>query len=200
MVALLTAPPLAALLTGPVLSTLMLMAQPATGVTAPAALPAASAPPSAGSARPSAGSAPSPAGGAVWPLRPRPEVVTGFSPPADPWGAGHRGADLLGDPGQQVRSAQAGTVSYVGTIAGVGIVVVRHGTTRSTYQPVSATVHVGEQVTAGQSLGTLELFGSHCFPRACLHWGLLEGEVYLDPLDLVGAAPVRLLPLGPPGA
>jgi hypothetical protein len=45
-------------------------------------------------------------------------------------------------------------------------------------------------------LGRLQLFGSHCFPRACLHWGLIEGrDRYLDPLTLVGAGPVRLLPL-----
>jgi hypothetical protein len=44
-------------------------------------------------------------------------------------------------------------------------------------------------------IGRLELFGSHCFPRSCLHWGLIEGETYLDPLTLVGAGPVRLLPL-----
>ena len=38
--------------------------------------------------------------------------------------------------------------------------------------------------------------GSHCFPRACLHWGWIEGATtYLDPLRLVGAGPVRLLPL-----
>ena len=40
---------------------------------------------------------------------------------------------------------------------------------------------------------------SHCFPAACLHWGLIEGtgdgQVYLDPLSLVGGGPVRLLPL-----
>ena len=36
---------------------------------------------------------------------------------------------------------------------------------------------------------------SHCFPEACLHWGLLQGEAYLDPLSLVGGGPIRLLPL-----
>ena len=50
-------------------------------------------------------------------------------------------------------------------------------------------------------IGRLELFGSHCFPRACLHWGLIEGrDHYLDPLTLVGASPVRLLPLFSSGA
>ena len=48
---------------------------------------------------------------------------------------------------------------------------------------------------AGAPIGTLDLVGSHCLPRACLHWGWIEGETYLDPLRLVGAGPVRLLPL-----
>jgi len=77
------------------------------------------------------------------------------------------------------------------------VVVVGHGSTRTTYEPVTATVGVGDRVDAGQVIGRLELFGSHCFPRWCLHWGLIEGrQHYLDPLTLVGAAPVRLLPLG----
>lgn len=131
----------------------------------------------------------------TWPLRPRPEVVERFDPPADPYGPGHRGVDLAGRPGQQVRSALAGRVSFAGRIAGRGVVVVRHGATRTTYEPVAAEVSVGDVVTAGSPLGRLELPGSHCFPRACLHWGWLRGETYLDPLRLVGATPVRLLPL-----
>ena len=80
--------------------------------------------------------------------------------------------------------------------AGSRSLVVDHGATRTTYEPVSATVRVGERVGAGAVLGRLQLFGSHCFPRSCLHWGLIEGrDHYLDPLTLVGAAPVRLLPL-----
>ena len=75
------------------------------------------------------------------------------------------------------------------------MVVVDHGTTRTTYEPVTAIVAVGTPIAAGAAVGTLELAGSHCFPRACLHWGWIEGETYLDPLRLVGAGPVRLLPL-----
>ena len=59
-----------------------------------------------------------------WPLRPRPAVVAGFDPPADPWGAGHRGVDLLGHAGQPVRAALPGTVTYAGGLAGRGVVVV----------------------------------------------------------------------------
>ena len=80
-------------------------------------------------------------------------------------------------------------------LAGRGVVVVDHGDTRTTYEPVTASVAVGTPVAAGDQVGTLERAGSHCFPRACLHWGWIEGETYLDPLRLVGAGPVRLLPL-----
>jgi murein DD-endopeptidase MepM/ murein hydrolase activator NlpD len=131
----------------------------------------------------------------VWPLVPHPEVAAGFDPPDDPWGAGHRGVDLLGTPGQPVRAALPGRVSFAGRLAGRGVVVVDHGDTRTTYEPVTSTRSAGDQVAAGAPIGRLEVLGSHCFPRACLHWGWLRGETYLDPLLLVGAGPVRLLPL-----
>jgi hypothetical protein len=131
----------------------------------------------------------------VWPLSPEPSVERGFDPPDDPWGAGHRGVDLLGTVGQVVRAALPGRVSWVGVLAGRGVVVVDHGGTRTTYEPVQATVEIGTEVGAGTPIGTLELAGSHCLPRVCLHWGWLESETYLDPLRLVGAGPARLLPL-----
>ena len=131
----------------------------------------------------------------VWPLRPTPEVVTGFDPPDAPWGAGHRGVDLRGSPGQAVHAALAGTVSFAGVLAGRGVVVVVHGDTRTTYEPVEATVPVGQEVGRGGVIGHLQAIASHCPPRACLHWGWLRGPTYLDPLDLVGPVTVRLLPL-----
>ena len=141
------------------------------------------------------GDEPAPTDG-VWPLDPRPAVARGFEPPASRWGAGHRGVDLAGRPGQPVRAALPGRVTFAGTLAGRGVVVVDHGSTRTTYEPVSAVVAVGDVVPAGAMIGRLQVFGSHCFPRSCLHWGLIEGrEHYLDPLTLVGAGPVRLLPL-----
>lgn len=131
----------------------------------------------------------------VWPLAPAPAVVARFDPPASKWGSGHRGVDLLGVPVQPVRAALAGQVSFAGRIAGRGIVVVDHGDTRTTYEPVRARRKVGAEVRAGDRIGVLETFGSHCFPRSCLHWGWVRGARYLDPLLLVGAGPVRLLPL-----
>lgn len=136
----------------------------------------------------------SPAEG-VWPLDPQPAVVEGFAPPLSPYGAGHRGVDLAGRAGQVVRAAVGGRVTFAGSLAGRGVVVVAHGATRTTYEPVRASVAAGDLVAAGDRLGTLQSFASHCAPAACLHWGLIEGETYLDPLTLVGAGPVRLLPL-----
>jgi murein DD-endopeptidase MepM/ murein hydrolase activator NlpD len=131
----------------------------------------------------------------VWPLVPQPAVVDGFDPPDSPYGAGHRGVDLAGAPGQPVRTALPGTVTYAGPLAGRGVVVVEHGSPLTTSAPVAASVSVGAVLAAGDRIGTLQLPGSHCFPRACLHWGWIRGETYLDPLRLVGAGPVRLLPL-----
>jgi len=131
----------------------------------------------------------------VWPLQPEPEVVRRFDPPDSPYGSGHRGVDLAGRAGQPVHTALAGRVVFVGRIAGRGVVVVGHGATRTTYEPVRASVEVGVRLPRGAVIGTLEAAGSHCAPGVCLHWGWIAGETYLDPLRLVGAGPVRLLPL-----
>lgn len=130
----------------------------------------------------------------VWPLEPQPVVLARFDPPHDRWGAGHRGVDLAGSAGQPVRSAGDGVVSFAGMLGGRGVVTVSHGAFRTTYLPVDADVFVGRHVRAGQVIGTLAVIGGHCLPRICLHWGLLRGSTYLDPLTLVGAGPVRLLP------
>ncbi len=131
-----------------------------------------------------------------WPLRPQPQVVQGFDPPTTPWGRGHRGVDLAGRAGQVVRSALPGRVVFAGQLAGRGVLVVDHGDTRTTYEPVAPGVRVGQIVAEGGRLGRLLVTGSHCAPAACLHWGWLRGAEYLDPLRLVGAGPVRLVPLG----
>ncbi|WP_133985391.1 M23 family metallopeptidase [Kribbella voronezhensis] len=150
-------------------------------------------PPPATAAPP--GAEPSPA---VWPLTPRPEIVRGFELPAKPWLPGHRGLDLSGSPGQPVLSATKGTITYAGPLAGRGVVVVTNGPLRTTYEPVIASTHVGATVAPGDQLGTLSSAGTHCPPRTCLHWGLRRAATYLNPLTLLTASPVRLLPLAPP--
>lgn len=138
-----------------------------------------------------------PRAGWAWPLAPRPRVVRGFQRPASDYGSGHRGVDLSARPGQTVHAAAAGRTAFVGAIAGRGTVAVAHaGGVRTTYEPVSPIVSVGDLVVRGQPIGTLEPSGSHCDPVVCLHFGAIRGRAYLDPLALLGGAPVRLLPVG----
>jgi murein DD-endopeptidase MepM/ murein hydrolase activator NlpD len=114
-------------------------------------------------------------------------VVRDFDPPAAPWLAGNRGLDLAGRRGETVRAANAGIVTFAGRVGGVGAVSVSFGALRTTYEPVDPTVRKGARVAAGQVIGRLD--------APILHWGLLRGSDYLDPLALLGLERVRLLPL-----
>src|SRR5438067_12619452 len=88
-----------------------------------------------------------PRAGFGWPLAGTPVVDRRFEPPASAWGAGHRGVDLRGADGQPVLAAGAGRVSYAGLLAGRGVVAVTHdGGLRTTSEPVTATVRVGQLV------------------------------------------------------
>jgi murein DD-endopeptidase MepM/ murein hydrolase activator NlpD len=133
-----------------------------------------------------------------WPLPGTPKVDRGFQPPASAWGAGHRGVDLRGYAGEPVLAAGPGRVTYAGLLAGRGVVTVTHGGgLRTTYEPVTAQARVGQQVARGTQLGTLGTGHASCrVGTACLHWGLLRGDTYLDPLGLLLDQQVRLLPLG----
>ncbi|MFS2295271.1 MAG: M23 family metallopeptidase, partial [Actinomadura sp.] len=124
---------------------------------------------------------------------PAPRIVADFSPPASPWGPGHRGVDLAARPEQPVHAAGPGRVAYADRLAGRGVVAIDHGPLRTTYLPVRPSVRVGLQVAAGTRIGVVEGGHSHC-PAPCLHWGLRRGPVYLNPLNLVERR-VRLLPL-----
>ncbi|WP_443046921.1 M23 family metallopeptidase [Streptomyces sp. NBC_00267] len=147
---------------------------------------------------------PVPAIGRAWPVGARPAVVRGWEPPAGPYARGHRGVDLAAAPGADVRAVAAGRVSFAGRVAGRGVVSVELAATglpplRTTYEPVRAAVRKGDEVAPGQVVGTVETTGAHC-PGTCVHWGLLRGDVYLDPLSLLPpwlwrSGPPRLLPV-----
>jgi murein DD-endopeptidase MepM/ murein hydrolase activator NlpD len=132
----------------------------------------------------------------AWPLHPAPAVATPFRRPSFRFGRGHRGADLLGAPGQAVLAAREGTVVFAGRVAGRPVVSVDHPDgLRTTYEPVVATVRVGDRLTAGDPIGVLVAGHSDCTGAACLHWGVRRGKIdYLDPLVLVRPPRVRLLP------
>jgi murein DD-endopeptidase MepM/ murein hydrolase activator NlpD len=118
-----------------------------------------------------------------------------FAAPPQPWAAGHRGVDLALDEGGTVVAPGPGTVTVAGTVVDRGVVTIAHPDgRRSSLEPVAATVVVGQAVASGDPVGTLSGERSHCTPR-CLHWGVREGTVYVDPLGLLpGGGPVVLLP------
>ena len=120
------------------------------------------------------------------------DVVRGFDPPDQPWLAGHRGVDIAGVPGETVVAAMDGVVSFAGMVADRPVISIRHGTLTTTYEPVQSIVSSGDAVLAGQPIGDL-LTGHPCGAEACLHWGLKDGERYLDPLSLLGGGRIRLI-------
>jgi len=156
--------------------------------------PQVATPGTAGNSSAGAPSAGAPSAAAQWPVLPA-TVVAGFEP-HDRFGAGHRGVDLAASPGQPVRSALSGEVTFAGRVAGRSVVVVAHpGGIRTTYLPVVPAVAVGVQVSAGTIVGRLDA-DQHCAPSTCLHWGARRGDDYVDPLSLLArAGPIVLLPL-----
>jgi murein DD-endopeptidase MepM/ murein hydrolase activator NlpD len=131
----------------------------------------------------------------VWPMQPA-QLSSGFDRPQQNWLPGHRGVDLVAIRGDQVFAAGDGVVSFAGQVAGKSVIVIRHGILRTTYEPVTASVLIGAKVRAGDLIGRLSIGNSHCSTQTivtCLHWGLLRGETYLNPLSLVKKQ-VRLLP------
>lgn len=143
-----------------------------------------------------------PGPGRVWPVGDRSGLLRRFDPPPTRWTAGHRGVDLVAAPGTVVRAAAPGVVTFAGQVGGRPVVVVTHPGAgapplRTTYLPVAASVPVGTAVAAGDPVGVVTGDAGHC-PVDCLHWGLVRGDRYLDPLALLGSGRARLLPLSPP--
>lgn len=137
------------------------------------------------------------AAGPVWQWPVSGTVVRRFDPPPQPWLPGHRGVDLEADDHSVVRAAGAGVVWFAGYVAGRPLVSIAHPNgTRTTYEPVKPVVSAGDAVEAGDAIGVLQPGHSGC-PATCLHWGLRKGDVYLDPLALLGMSRVRLLPPRP---
>ena len=133
-----------------------------------------------------------------WPLEAPHTVSRAFDRPAQNWLPGHRGVDLKAQTGQPALAAGSGIVTFAGTLAGKGVVVINHGSFRTTYEPVQPVVSVGDRVTRGQEIGTLAGGASHCASSIhvrCLHWGLRRGNEYLNPLLLISGR-IRLLPIG----
>ena len=143
-----------------------------------------------------------------WPLAGAPTVLRGFHPPTFPYGPGHRGIDLAAAAGEPVLAAGAGTVMFAGVVAGRGVVSLSHlGGLHTTYEPVSATVTVGQRVSRGEQIATVQSGHPGCPVMVCLHWGAFRGpdatepgdagRQYVNPLRLIRTPRVRLLPIEP---
>lgn len=140
-----------------------------------------------------------PRGRWAWPLLPRPPVMAPFAPPEVTWGSGHRGVDLGAARSQEVLAPTDGVVTFRGVVVDRGVLVIETaGGLRTTFEPVDSSLTVGAPVAQGQAVATVAATAGHCAPATCLHWGVLRGETYLDPLVLVGAVRVILLPLRAP--
>ena len=125
-------------------------------------------------------------------------LVHDFVAPSRRWGAGHRGVDLSAAPASVVLAPRAGTVSFVGVVVDRPLMVLTHDDgLRSTLEPVTTELAVGDRVLRGSPVAALAPApSSHCAPQWCLHWGVRRGDEYLDPLALTRVVEaVVLLPL-----
>ena len=139
-----------------------------------------------------------------WPLPPPHPVLRPFQPPSTPYGPGHRGVDLGGSVGEPVFAAGDGLVLYAGSLFNCDLISIEHpGGLRTTYTPVVPSVHVGQQVTRRQQIGTLlaaqpgcpeEVGNNGTGPPVFLYWGVHRDRNYLDPLRLLDIGEIRLLP------
>lgn len=115
------------------------------------------------------------------------EVVRGFLRPADAWSAGHRGIDIQAAPGAEIRAPVAGRVTFVGPVAGRGVIVLRTLEDGDvTLEPIEPAVLLGDVVNAGDIVGLLR--GGHLGGNA-LHLGLRVAGEYVDPTPLLPLQP-----------
>jgi len=119
-----------------------------------------------------------------------------FDPPAQNWLPGHRGVDLF-SPDGIITAPASGTITFAGKVAGKPVVSFTHANgLRSTFEPAHTELPRGTTLGPGEHLATISLGGpSHCqgpspYPppatqAVCLHWGVKDGDTYLDPWRLV---------------
>lgn len=124
------------------------------------------------------------------------KIIKTFSPPTKRWAAGHRGIDFPALAGQKVFASGAGVITFAGLVANKEVVVITHGSVRTTYEPVKAAVAVGDVVNTGQVIGRIVASDSHCSANevvTCLHWGAIKNERYINPMLLL-TQKIKLLP------
>lgn len=122
------------------------------------------------------------------------DVLRPFDNPSKPWASGHRGIDLAGGP--QVVAPAAGTVKFVGQVVDRPVLTIEHADgTLSSFEPVISELEVGDAVSVGQTIGSVDPDVAHC-ETSCVHWGVripngwhIDGairDLYIDPQLLLG--------------
>jgi len=115
------------------------------------------------------------------------EVIRGFARPADAWSAGHRGIDIQAAPGAEVRAPVSARVTFVGPVAGRGVIVLRTLEDEDvTLEPIEPAVLRGDVVNAGDVVGFVR--GGHLGDDA-LHLGLRVAGEYVDPTPFLPFQP-----------
>jgi murein DD-endopeptidase MepM/ murein hydrolase activator NlpD len=116
-------------------------------------------------------------------------LVDRFRPPPTRYGSGNRGVDYATEPGEPVRAAADGEVTFAGRVGlGLHVVVLHPDGIRTSYSFLAGVlVRRGDRVARGDPLGTA---------GASLHWGARVGDTYVDPLGLLVTGPpeVHLVP------
>lgn len=134
------------------------------------------------------------------------EIVTAFG--AVYSGKTHRGVDLAAPTGAEVSTPAVGRVTFAGRVpadgggtCGAVTVEIADGLRVSLLPLEEVFVSTGEDLSAGEVVGTIAAAGddSHAMPH--LHLGLRRGDTYLDPtglLPVVTRGPVVSEPPAPP--
>jgi len=140
---------------------------------------------------PRAGAAP----GWTWPVEG--EILTAYRNGDDPYAAGqHRGIDIAARAGTSVGAAAAGTVRFAGVAGSSGLTVsvrTSDGSFDTSYLHLSAVaVREGDEVTAGQRLGSVGTSGRRSVDASHLHFGVRDAgsrHLYYDPLSYLPPVP-----------
>lgn len=127
----------------------------------------------------------------AWPLASF-RLDRAYAAPPHPYGAGHRGIDLATHAGAGIQAPAEGTVGFVGSVAGRGVLTIDHGDGLvTTLEPVESTLSAGAGVARGQEVATLSI-GGHA-TASSLHFGVRLEGAYINPLALLGGVPRAVL-------
>jgi murein DD-endopeptidase MepM/ murein hydrolase activator NlpD len=129
----------------------------------------------------------------LWPVDGPHQIVRPYVAPVSAYGRGHRGIDIAAPAGAVVRAPADGVVHFAGFVVDRPVISIRHRDgVLSSFEPVESPLRRGDEVTAGEVLGTLA--AGHCErDEACLHLGARVLGQYVSPLPFLTAVPRPVL-------